>query len=247
MGKKTNGSYHLKNTYEHILSSRGSMLKTIVPLFLRDSQDFYDSLEMIEDKKPDYIELRLDNWYPAHSAEETVKLIKKAKARSSIPWIGTLRTKLQGCNARVKRTEYLLLVNRLFGVCELVDVELPYTSMFTLDEMKNAVLSFHDFEETPDDEELQSIWKLMDSRSPAVEKIAVMPKSEEDVERLLKSCKEHEAPEEKIAIAMGELGKESRLHGDDWGSAYTFCTVGTSSAPGQLSLDEFRAERKELS
>ena len=39
-------------------------------------------------------------------------------------------------------------------------------------------------------------------------------------------------------MAMGDLGKVTRVSGELFGSCLTFASVGRASAPGQIAVDE---------
>ena len=79
---------------------------------------------------------------------------------------------------------------------------------------KKLILSYHNFESIPDMEFLKEKLKLMSAYSPDVYKIACMPKSGDDIHTLY-TLQEYFAKEYKdkdfIFIAMGELGKETRI------------------------------------
>ena len=107
-------------------------------------------------------------------------------------------------------------------------------------------MSWHDFESTPNSQELSGLWDEMESYKPKIEKISVMPKTPKDVQNLLQSCKNHQTEQEKIAISMGEMGKISRILADFFGSGYTFASAITSSAPGQPSLEELTFYRSAI-
>ncbi|MBQ1490592.1 MAG: type I 3-dehydroquinate dehydratase, partial [Blautia sp.] len=49
-----------------------------------------------------------------------------------------------------------------------------------------------------------------------------------------------------IAMAMGEMGQESRIYGERYGSCLTFGTVGASSAPGQLPVGELKEKLSQV-
>ena len=70
----------------------------------------------------------------------------------------------------------------------------------------------------------------------------MMPQNPADVLTLLSAT--HQANEKLglplITMAMGDLGKVTRIAGAVFGSALTFGTVGTASAPGQLSIADLR-------
>ena len=75
-----------------------------------------------------------------------------------------------------------------------------------------------------------------------------MPKSSGDVLALLRATEMMKALTEKpvITMSMGRLGMISRMSGEIFGSVMTFGTVGNSSAPGQIPLEELRMALKVL-
>jgi 3-dehydroquinate dehydratase-1 len=81
-----------------------------------------------------------------------------------------------------------------------------------------------------------------------VVKIAVTPQSTADVLTLLgataRAAETLDVPV--IGIAMGELGRVSRLCGGEFGSAATFATVGEGSAPGQMTAEQVAVVRSYL-
>ena len=63
-----------------------------------------------------------------------------------------------------------------------------------------------------------------------------------DVARLLKITGRTSINMEKplITVAMGQMGIVTRIAGESFGSDITFGTVGESSAPGQLHVDDLK-------
>ena len=73
-------------------------------------------------------------------------------------------------------------------------------------------------------------------------KIAVTPNEIGDVARLLKITGRTSINYEKplITMAMGKMGTVTRIAGEFFGSDVTFGTVGESSAPGQLHVEDLK-------
>ena len=99
-----------------------------------------------------------------------------------------------------------------------------------------VVCSSHDFQKTPDKNELISRMVKMQQVGADLPKVAVMPHDNTDVLTLLSATiemrnKYFATPI--ITISMGKLGVASRL----CGSAMTFASAVDSSAPGQIGLD----------
>lgn len=101
-----------------------------------------------------------------------------------------------------------------------------------------VLLSYHNFKETPTS--LQTLFTQMNQKNVDFLKIAVMPQNEKDVDDLLCAAKWAKQNSKAciVAIAMGELGKRSRISKD---TCLTFASVDQNSAPGQIPLDEMVA------
>lgn len=113
-----------------------------------------------------------------------------------------------------------------------------------------VIASYHDFEKTPGLAECEEILDRLSSYAPDIVKIALMPRSKEDVLKLLLSArrwKERHPKKELIAMSMGELGKASRVLQDLSGSSHSFIQVFSASAPGQWEIEDYLSVRKKLS
>lgn len=107
-----------------------------------------------------------------------------------------------------------------------------------------VVCSSHDFQKTPDKNELISRMVKMQQVGADFPKVAVMPHDSTDVLTLLAATvdmKNKYFATPIITISMGKLGIVSRLCGELFGSAMTFASAGDSSAPGQIGLDVVNA------
>lgn len=71
-----------------------------------------------------------------------------------------------------------------------------------------------------------------------IAKLAVMPHSFEDVLRLLEVTLHSKYAV--CTIAMGDFGRHSRVIAPVYGSVMTYGYVDTSTAPGQLRVDELK-------
>jgi 3-dehydroquinate dehydratase-1 len=108
------------------------------------------------------------------------------------------------------------------------------------------MLSSHDFDATPPDEELLTRLAAMAEAGADAAKLALMPREASDAVRLLTLCRATTATPAALplaAMSMGPLGVITRVIGHRAGSALTFAalTAGSGSAPGQLTLAELRA------
>ncbi|GAA4509172.1 type I 3-dehydroquinate dehydratase [Brevibacterium yomogidense] len=167
-----------------------------------------------------------------------------AFARTRIPTLVTVRSEAEGGHCPVERyTEAVEAAIALRPAA--VDVEMGREeSARLLEAAKEAgvatVVSAHSWEATPSSQQLDTAFAVMASSGADVVKIAVMPHSMEDVLTLLgataRASQAHEVPV--IGIAMGELGRVTRLCAGEFGSAATFATVGAGSAPGQMTAEQ---------
>jgi len=101
----------------------------------------------------------------------------------------------------------------------------------------DLIYSYHNFEKTPDYEELNEITKSLFSDGADVVKLACMANSEEDNLVMMDLYREHKRL---VAFCMGEEGKESRVTSLFFGEKITYAapTSGESVAPGQFTYDE---------
>lgn len=107
-----------------------------------------------------------------------------------------------------------------------------------------VVMSYHDFHKTPEQTAIQAIFRRMVKKGADIGKVAVMPRTKQDVLTLMQAAAwAGETYKDRlfIAISMGPLGMLSRLSGYLTGSCLTFGTAGRSSAPGQLPTEALRA------
>ncbi|AUT05769.1 MULTISPECIES: type I 3-dehydroquinate dehydratase [Streptococcus] len=159
--------------------------------------------------------------------------------------IFTLRTNREGGRIELENQEYIDLIKEVNAIYNPDFIDFEYFShkdVFNqLLEFPNLVLSYHNFEETP--ENLMESFSEMTKLAPRVVKIAVMPKSEQDVLDLMNYTRGFKAlnPEQTFAtMSMGKLGRLSRLSGDVIGSSWTFVSMDHVSAPGQVSLTDMK-------
>ncbi len=102
---------------------------------------------------------------------------------------------------------------------------------------KPLVVSYHDFGELRDFEELSEIISEMHSYSGAIAKMAVMVKSPNDVDVLRLLLDKHKEKPLCI-IGMGEEGIVTRKEFPAQGAALTYGYIDSTAAPGQVHVSE---------
>lgn len=184
-----------------------------------------------EREKPEDIRAELERSYDAF-------------VRSRIPTLVTVRSEVEGGYCPVG--EYADAVSAAISLTPAaIDVEVGRSGSAQLlaaarERSTATVASGHAWESTPTADELDGLFAQMVEAGADVAKVAVMPHSVDDVLTLLgatwRASQAHEIPV--IGIAMGELGRVTRLCGAEFGSAATFATVGSGSAPGQMTAEQ---------
>lgn len=99
------------------------------------------------------------------------------------------------------------------------------------------ILSYHNFEKTPDRSKLKEILKEMDERGANIAKIACRVINDKDLVNLLSL---YRIPGTKLVLGMGGKGMLTRVAAVYMGAEFTFAFPegGKKTAPGQLTKKE---------
>jgi len=189
------------------------------------------TLKKIKSRGVSLLEIRVD-LFPA-GFDEVVMYIKKLRNNLAMPMIGTIRE--TGNNKRNR----LSLFERILPLVDCVDIEIDAgicREVVLMASDKTILISEHNFKRTPPDKELARIVEKANTLGADIIKIAALAKSREDVVRLLQFTKSR--PEKLVTIAMGEIGRLSRIAAPLFGSLFTYAGIHEDVAPGQLSLEE---------
>jgi 3-dehydroquinate dehydratase-1 len=239
--------------------------KICVPIVAQTREDILKEASEIRSLPIDVVEWRVD-WYAecfgpgktqAAADTDTVDIvIRTAEALrgilGEIPLLFTFRTSSEGGERPIAEKDYETLncMAAASGYVDLVDLEL-FTVGERLSELAEMihrngiriVASSHDFQKTPDQEELVRRMVLMQERGADIAKMAVMPQNRRDVLTLLGATVEmtEEHPSTPvITMSMSATGVTSRLTGESFGSALTFGAAKKASAPGQIGVEELK-------
>lgn len=113
-----------------------------------------------------------------------------------------------------------------------------------------TIASFHDFDATPESDEIIRKFDKLRDMGADILKTAYMPVKPSDVATLLYATarfkEEDQGRHEMITMSMGALGRVSRVSGAVFGSDYTFASAGEVSAPGQMPITTVRDIMKAL-
>lgn len=137
----------------------------------------------------------------------------------------------------------------------LIDLDI-FTQKNELNYIKNhklevkTIVSYHNYQITPEDNKLRKIFEIMNKYKPTVYKIATMCTTEKDALRLFQLLLKLKGKKLKyIILGMGKFGIITRIFGTLWGNEMIFAPKVSieQSAPGQLTKDQLENIFKELS
>lgn len=199
----------------------------------------------------DLIELRIDFYENIHDLKQVHELLLQVRQQTNLPLLLTYRSLKEGGHIQLSDQEYLSLVQTACqsGCIDIVDIELECGNMLVYQLVEIAhqnhvkvLMSYHDFEKTPTVMEMKERLEKMEIMGADICKIAVMPFSYKDVIQLLNTTMEmsQRLTRPLVTMSMGKIGKITRIVGELVGSSITFASVGQSSAPGQLTLEDMQ-------
>lgn len=224
------------------------------PLVARTRDALRGEAAAVAAKRPDLLEWRVDFFGRLADPGEVLATAAALRdAAAGIPILFTRRSQREGGQPiALSEAQVLALYEAVVasGCVDLVDFEMDNAPEHVAQVRALArragiplVLSFHDFERTPDDATLAARFAQAQRLGADVAKVAVMPQSMEDVHRLLgatlRASRALDIPV--ISMSMGGLGAVSRICGGVFGSALTFAVGSAASAPGQIAIEDVRA------
>src|SRR5574338_1661948 len=193
-------------------------------------------------KRSDYAELRFDFMIPV-KVPVALQLVKKDLKRC----ICTLRPKSEGgrfSGSEKARIAILKLIAEYSP--HLLDVEFDTIrknkdlEKYLKGTKTSLLVSWHDFKKTPEENLLKKRLIQMSKFSGNI-KIVTTAKMVDDSVKVLSLYKNLPKNYNLIAFAMGEGGRMSRILCTQFGSPYTYVSLGKPVAPGQFSLDEIKS------
>ena len=225
--------------------------KICVPIVGTTRDEILAAAKSFESVKKDVVEWRAD-WFEGVFDFAQVEAVLKELRRvlGNTPILFTFRTANEGGEKAIEPAAYAELNKRAAatGLIDLVDVEAFTGDEVVRDIIESAhesgvvvVASNHDFEKTPEKDEIVRRLRKMQELDADIPKIAVMPQSRKDVLTLLSATEEmvsEYADRPIITMSMSATGLISRLCGECFGSALTFGAVGKASAPGRMNASD---------
>lgn len=196
-----------------------------------------ESAERAKKDGADILELRIDLL-----EVDALKALQDIR-KTGLPVIITNRMKQQGGAWQRSEEERISTLRSLLPMSDAVDIELCARDRDMVvkkarDAGKTVIISTHDFQRTPASDAMSGIINDSIAAGADIAKLAVTPASLEDILRLL-DITLHTAGDVCV-IAMGEIGRHSRVIAPLYGSVMTYGYVGKATAPGQLRVDELK-------
>ena len=232
----------------------GPKLMECIPVISRNREELLRDVEEISSHHPDVIEWRIDYYDQLDNQQHIKESLEAIQPMvREIPILLTFRHVSEGGVNKEASQETRLSVIRTAceaGLIEMVDVEKANEPEF-LEAVKavvkkhgvKLVLSNHDFQKTPAEEEIVASIKACEKMGADVAKIAVMPRTFTDVLTLAKAtyrARTQEVDIPLITVSMGEMGSLTRVLGGEFGSDLSFLCSSGASGPGQIDIEEFR-------
>lgn len=232
----------------------GALPLICTPLVGRTPDAVLAELTAVLPKEPDLIEWRVDFFDGIGDTALVIQTARALKAGAGdIPILFTRRSTLEG-GEKIALVE-ADVVKLYEAVCaarcvDMIDYEMcnDAANFARLRQASRAaeilmVASYHNFKATPDAATLVDKFAQAERLGGDVAKVAVMPQGPQDVLTLLGAT--HTASQTVglplISMSMGACGSLSRMMGWIYGSTVTFAVGKSSSAPGQVPIEELRS------
>jgi 3-dehydroquinate dehydratase-1 len=196
-----------------------------------------ETVKGFKEKGASLLEVRVDLF--SAQFDSILEYLKKLRESVEIPIIGTIRETDQN------RDERLSMFERIIPLVDSVDIEIDAAINHEVIKRaggKTIIISYHDFERTPSNDELLQIIETAKGLGADIIKIASMANSKEEVMRLLNFTRTR--AENLVTISMGDIGRLSRIQAPLYGSLFTYAYINEKIAPGQISLEEMAREYK---
>ncbi|GLG83742.1 3-dehydroquinate dehydratase [Acinetobacter calcoaceticus] len=228
-------------------------VKTIVPITAKTKEQALAQAQVIANTADaDLAEFRIDLLSFASDTKQVIALGHELKkVLGNKPMIATIRTKNEGGQLEISDVDYgktyqAYLKNPFM---DWLDVEMFRDQKVVSEIVQKAhqkkvlvVMSNHDFQKTPSQDEIEKRLLKQDQMGADILKIAVMPKSKQDVFTLMNATLKvsQQTTKPLLTMSMGQLGTISRVATANMGGSYSFGMIGEASAPGQIDVTKLK-------
>jgi len=224
-------------------------VKTIVPITAKTAEQAITQAQVIASTpNADVAEFRIDL---LEFSVDTKKVIALGQQLNQIlkdkPLIATIRTHNEGGKMTVSDQNYEKIYREYLNYekiyreylkkpfMQLLDIEMfrdagSVAKLTKLAHEKNVlvIMSNHDFAKTPEQQEIENRLLKQDQMGADILKIAVMPKSKQDVFTLMNATLAVSQKSQKplLTMSMGQLGTISRVSTANMGGSLSFGMIG---------------------
>jgi 3-dehydroquinate dehydratase-1 len=187
----------------------------------------------------DLAELRID-WHGSVEPGAVLAAIAPFRA-AGLPTLATIRSKAEGGFWPGGEAARLALFEAVVPEVDAVDIELssaeirPAVLAAARAAGRPVIVSYHDFDQTPDEASLRATVEAARDAGADVVKISTMAHGPADLKVLAGLLLRYDSM---IVIAMGPEGAGSRVFFPLLGSRVTYSSIGGRPAPGQLPFAE---------
>jgi 3-dehydroquinate dehydratase-1 len=215
-------------------------MKYCLPIIANNFEELEQRLSLYNSSY-DYLEVWLDYLNNSFTNDNLDELIKTYPNKLLFV---TRRLNFEECtisfDRRIETIKYLATKN-----C-LIDLDINFhkqelTELSDLNINEKLVLSFHDYQKTPNNVDLISIYNEMHKYEPLIYKFSCISNSYEDSLRLCNLLKELLSRHDKVVVlGMGKYGTYTRVIGQLLGNYMLFVRADDlpATANGQLSKKE---------
>lgn len=228
-------------------------VKTIVPITAKTKEQAIAQAKVIAaNQDADLAEFRIDLLDFAADSKQVISLGHELKKiLGDKPMIATIRTHNEGGKLTISDADYGNTYQAYLKqpFMDMLDVEMFRDQQVVKNTVKLAhdkkvliVMSNHDFQKTPNEDEIVKRLLKQDELGADILKIAVMPQSKQDVFTLMNATLKVSQQSKKplLTMSMGKLGTISRIATANMGGSFSFGMIGEASAPGQIDVTQLK-------
>ena len=228
-------------------------VKTIVPITAKTKEQAIAQAKVIAaNQDADLAEFRIDLLDFAADSKQVIALGHELKKiLGDKPMIATIRTHNEGGKLTISDADYGKTYQAYLKqpFMDMLDVEMFRDQQVVKNTVKLAhdkkvliVMSNHDFQKTPSEDEIVKRLLKQDQLGADILKIAVMPQSKQDVFTLMNATLKVSQQSKKplLTMSMGKLGTISRIATANMGGSFSFGMIGEASAPGQIDVTQLK-------
>ena len=194
----------------------------------------FEEMDAAVDAGAELIEIRLDFLSRPPRLDEFL-------ARRRVPIIVTARLPEDGGLWRKSEEERLKVLRTAIAMgFDYVDLEMETADLVPRYGSTKRIVSYHSFEGTPDDQELNDLYRRLASHDADFVKIATKAKHVNDVFRMMNLLRHVNEPA--VAFCMGDLGTASRVMGAKFGCPFMYSAFNAQRgiAPGMLTFADMK-------